>query len=31
VAGETGDGLEAVQLVEELGPDVVVLDVMMPA
>jgi DNA-binding NarL/FixJ family response regulator len=30
VAGETGDGLEAVQLVEELGPDVVVLDVMMP-
>ncbi len=30
VVGETGEGLEAVRLVEELGPDVAVLDVMMP-
>jgi DNA-binding NarL/FixJ family response regulator len=30
VVGETGEGLDAVRLVEELGPDVAVLDVMMP-
>jgi two-component system response regulator NreC len=30
VVGETGDGLEAVQLVERLKPDVLVLDLMMP-
>jgi DNA-binding NarL/FixJ family response regulator len=28
--GETGDGLHAVQLVEQLHPDVLVLDLMMP-
>jgi two-component system response regulator NreC len=31
VVGETGDGLEAVQLVERLQPDVLVLDMMMPS
>ncbi len=30
VIAETGDGLEAVELVERLGPDVLVVDVMMP-
>ena len=30
VVGETGDGAEAVQLVERLRPDVVMLDVVMP-
>jgi len=30
VVGETGDGLEAAQLVERLQPDVLVLDMMMP-
>jgi two-component system response regulator NreC len=30
LVGETGDGLEAVQLAERLQPDVVVLDLMMP-
>ena len=30
LAGETGDGLEAVQLAEQLQPDVIVLDLMMP-
>jgi two-component system response regulator NreC len=30
LAGEAGDGLEAVQLVERLNPDVLVLDMMMP-
>jgi two-component system response regulator NreC len=30
VVGETGDGLEAVRLVEKLQPDVLVLDLMMP-
>jgi two-component system, NarL family, response regulator NreC len=30
VAGETGDGLEAVRLVERLQPDVLILDLMMP-
>jgi DNA-binding NarL/FixJ family response regulator len=29
--GETGDGLEAVQLAQRLQPDVVVLDLMMPS
>lgn len=30
IAGEAGDGLEALQLVERLKPDVLVLDLMMP-
>ncbi len=30
VVGETGDGLEAAQLVERLQPDVLVLDLVMP-
>ena len=30
VVGETGDGLEAVQLIERLKPNVAVLDLMMP-
>ena len=30
VVGETGDGVEAAQLVERLQPDVLVLDLMMP-
>lgn len=30
VVGEAGDGLEAVQLVEQRSPDVVILDLMMP-
>jgi DNA-binding NarL/FixJ family response regulator len=30
IAAETGDGLEAVRLVERLQPDVLVLDLMMP-
>jgi DNA-binding NarL/FixJ family response regulator len=30
LVGETGDGLEAVQLAERLCPDVLVLDLMMP-
>ena len=30
VIGEAGDGLEALDLVRRLGPDVVVLDLMMP-
>lgn len=30
VVGETGDGLEVVGLVGKLGPDVVVLDIMLP-
>lgn len=30
VVGEAGDGLEAIELVKKLKPDVVVLDVMMP-
>lgn len=30
VVGETGDGLEAVNLVERLQPDVLVLDLMLP-
>ncbi len=31
LVGETGDGLEAVQLAQRLEPDVVVLDLMMPS
>jgi DNA-binding NarL/FixJ family response regulator len=30
VIGEAGDGLEALELVKKLNPDIVVLDVMMP-
>ncbi len=30
IVGETGDGLEAVRLVERLQPDVLVLDLMLP-
>ena len=30
IAGETGNGLEAVELVERLHPDVLVVDLMMP-
>jgi DNA-binding NarL/FixJ family response regulator len=30
IVGETGDGLEAVKLVERLAPDVLVLDLLMP-
>src|SRR5712691_3421632 len=30
VIAETGDGLEAVELIERLQPDVVVIDLMMP-
>ena len=30
VVGEAGDGIEAIELAEQLQPDVVVLDVMMP-
>ncbi len=30
IVGETGDGLEAVRLVEQLQPDVLVADLMMP-
>lgn len=31
VVGETGDGLEALELVQQLQPDVLVLDLMMPS
>jgi DNA-binding NarL/FixJ family response regulator len=31
VVGETGDGLEAVHLVERLRPNIIVLDLMMPS
>ena len=30
VVGETGDGLEALQLVQELAPDAIVLDITLP-
>ena len=30
LVGETGDGLEAIQLAERLQPDIIVLDLMMP-
>jgi DNA-binding NarL/FixJ family response regulator len=30
VVGEAGDGLEALRLVEQLGPDILIVDVMMP-
>jgi DNA-binding NarL/FixJ family response regulator len=30
VVGETSDGLEVAALVERLGPDVLVLDIVMP-
>lgn len=30
VVGETGDGLEAIQLTEELRPEILVLDLMLP-
>jgi two-component system LytT family response regulator len=30
IAGETGDGAEAVRLIDEIRPDLVFLDVQMP-
>lgn len=31
IIGETGDGLEAIRLVEQLKPDVLVIDILMPS